>query len=253
MGKVKNMNQIKNVFQSKIMLGMIITLLVSFLCLLVMAVIMFVFAAVSENVYFSFGLDDVPYETKLNQSKLLITAIAVADICIAAVKITELCATYSIYKKYPKSTGFNIIKITSIVMSVICSLIFAFLFVGAFISAVQSGEGYKLASFRAMMLPAIIMFFPTLKFISLSVTVSSIKKQVTNGVLLLMISTAVLTAGYFIVATDIIINITKYYGIISINMALILVVFGVVDLFIFIMTNRYMKIQIDEYRLQKKN
>lgn len=244
MDKVRNMNQAENVFQSKIMQGMIITLLAGGIVMLIMAIVMFVFAGTSNEVYLSFGLDDMSAEARLKQSKLIITGLGIVNICVAAVKFTELFAAVSVYKKYPKSTGFTIIKITAVIMSAVCCLLFAAFFIGAFVSAITSGYGYKLAAFKSNIIPAVIIFFPALKFIALSVTVTSIKKQITSGILLLIISTAVLSAGYLIFAVDVLLDMLIYYALLAVNIALIFLVFGSVNIFIFLMAKNYVKLQV---------
>ena len=245
MGKIKSMKQMKDVFQSKIMRGMIISLSVSVVLMLTMAVVMFVFANTTDRTYFSWGFGDGSYEDRLRYSNFIIMCMGIFDIVLALFKFVELFAAFGVYKKYPKSIGFNIIKIIAIVMSVICSAAFAVLFVGAFVLAVTSDQGYKLAAFRSMIVPAIVVFFPTLKFISLSVTVTSVKKQLTNGVLLLIISTAVLIACNFITVVDTLSDI-RYYSVISLNVVAVFLVFGVVDLFTFLIARYYAKIQFAE-------
>jgi len=72
MGKIKDLKQMKNVFQSRIMIGMIIALSVSVLLMAVMSIIMFVFANTTETVYFSWGIGDGSYEDRLDYSNSII-------------------------------------------------------------------------------------------------------------------------------------------------------------------------------------
>ena len=66
MGKINDLKQMKNIFQSRIMLGMIISLSVSVLLMAVMSIVMFVFAGTNETIYFWWGIGDGSYEDKLN-------------------------------------------------------------------------------------------------------------------------------------------------------------------------------------------
>ena len=245
MGKIKDLKQMKNVFQSRIMIGMIIALSVSVLLMAVMSIIMFVFANTTETVYFSWGIGDGSYEGRLDYSNSIIICMGIFDIIVGLFKLADLFAAFGVYKKYIKSVGFTIIKITAIFMSVLCAIGFLILFVGAFVSAIRTSYGYKLEAFKTMIIPAIIVFFPTLKFISLSVTITSVKKQLTNGVLLLIISTAVLTVCDLIVVIYTLTDI-KYYSVISLNISAIFLVFSVIDVFIFLMAKNYVQTQVSE-------
>ena len=128
-------------------------------------------------------------------------------------------------------------------MSILCSIVFVVLFIGAFVSALTSSQEYKMEAFKTMIVPAITFFFPTLKFISLSVTITSLKKQLANGVLLLIISTAVLMVCDFIALIDTLTYI-EYYSVISLNAASVFLVFSVIDVFIFLMAKNYVQTQV---------
>ena len=243
MGKINDLKQMKNIFQSRIMLGMIISLSMSVLLMAVMSIVMFVFAGTNETIYFSWGINDGSYEDRLNYSNRIIIYMGVFDIILGLFKFVDLFAAFGVYKNCLKSIGFTIIKVTSIFMSILCSIVFVVLFIGAFVSALTSSQEYKMEAFKTMIVPAITFFFPTLKFISLSVTITSLKKQLANGVLLLIISTAVLMVCDFIALIDTLTYI-EYYSVISLNAASVFLVFSVIDVFIFLMAKNYVQTQV---------
>lgn len=234
----------KGILKSRIMIGMIITLAVGAAAMLGLSLCICIFLARSQGMAFDFSnlgfLDE-----KLQHTNTILYWMAFGNLFIAAEKIVPLIASILMYKKYPKETGLNLLKIVAVIGAVFYSLAFAVLFVWAFIAAFQSADGHRMETFKSVIKLAIVLFFPAIKFVSLSMTVSSVKKNVSQGILLHIISTAVLTVANFLLAADMLLQ-NGNYDIININAGVMFLILASENLFLFFMTRKYLLMKTDE-------
>ena len=231
----------KGILKSKRMIGMIITLAAGAVIMLGLAVYMFIFAAQSQEIYFDFS-DLGSFDERLQQSKTILYLIAFGNLLIAAEKIVPLIASILMYRKYPDTKGLKVLKVIAIVGAVFYCLLFAGLLVWSFIYACQSGK-FVWKAFGSVLLPTLVVVFPALKFISLIMATSSVQKNVSNGVILLAIVTAILIVGCVMSAID---AFGGVYMFININAAAIFIILAAENQFLFLMTRKYLLMLAEE-------
>ena len=231
----------KGILKSKRMIGMIITLAAGAVIMLGLAVYMFIFAAQSQEIYFDFS-DFGSFDERLQQSKTILYLIAFGNLLIAAEKIVPLIASILMYRKYPDTKGLKVLKVIVIVGAVFYCLLFAGLLVWSFIYACQSGK-FVWRAFGSVLLPTLVVVFPALKFISLIMTTSSVQKNVSNGVILLAMVTAILIVGCAMSAID---AFGGIYMFININVAAIFIILAAENQFLFLMTRKYLLMLAEE-------
>ena len=231
----------KGILKSKRMIGMIITLAAGAVIMLGLAVYMFIFAAQSQEIYFDFS-DLGSFDERLQQSRTILYWIAFGNLLIAAKKIVPLIASILMYRKYPDTKGLKVLKIIATVGAVFYCLLFAGLLVWSFIYACQSGK-FVWKAFGSVLLPTLVVVFPALKFISLIMTTSSVQKNVSNGVILLAIVTAILIVGCVMSAID---AFGGVYMFININAAAIFIILAAENQFLFLMTRKYLLMLAEE-------
>lgn len=231
----------KGILKSKRMIGMIITLAAGAVIMLGLAVYMFIFAAQSQEIYFDFS-DLGSFDERLQQSRTILYWIAFGNLLIAAKKIVPLIASILMYRKYPDTKGLKVLKIIATVGAVFYCLLFAGLLVWSFIYACQSGK-FVWKAFGSVLLPTLVVVFPALKFISLIMTTSSVQKNVSNGVILLAIVTAILIVGCVMSAID---AFGGVYMFININVAAIFIILAAENQFLFLMTRKYLLMLAEE-------
>ena len=146
------------------------------------------------------------------------------------------------YRKYPDTKGLKVLKVIAIVGAVFYCLLFAGLLVWSFIYACQSGK-FVWRAFGSVLLPTLVVVFPALKFISLIMTTSSVQKNVSNGVILLAIVTAILIVGCVMSAID---AFGGVYMFININAAAIFIILAAENQFLFLMTRKYLLMLAEE-------
>lgn len=215
---------------------MIITLAAGAVIMLGFAVFMFIFAQNSSTVYF--GNADI-IEERLQQSKIALCCIAVGDLLIAIEKIVPLISSIVMYKKYPDPKGLNILKGTAVTGAVFYSLLFLFLFVGSFVIAFKFNQSFDVSTFQFFMLLAAVTLFPMLKFISMTIMIPSVKRNLSEGVALLSITTAILTIAHAMSFIDVF-SLSQTYMIINLNAAAIFLILVFENLFFFLMTRKYL-------------
>jgi len=234
----------KGILKSKIMIGMITSLAVGAAAMLGLALFIFIFLSQSQGMVFDFS--DLGFlDEKLRHSSTVLYWIAFGDIIIAAEKIVPLTASILMYKKYPEETGLNVLKVVAVIGAVFYSLAFAVLFVWAFVEAFRSADGHRMVAFKSVIRFAIVVFFPAIKFVSLSMTVSSVKKNVSDGILLHIISTAVLTVANFLIAADMFLQ-SGTYDIVNLNAGIMFLILAAENMFLFLMTRKYLLMKADE-------
>ena len=231
----------KGILKSKRMIGMIITLAAGAVIMLGLAVYMFIFAAQSQEIYFDFS-DLGSFDERLKQSRTILYWIAFGNLLIAAEKIVPLIASILMYRKYPDTKGLKVLKIIATVGAVFYCLLFAGLLVWSFIYACQSGK-FVWKAFGSVLLPTLVVVFPALKFISLIMTTSSVQKNVSNGVILLAMVTAILIVGCAMSAID---AFGGIYMFININVAAIFIILAAENQFLFLMTRKYLLMLAEE-------
>lgn len=231
----------KGILKSKRMIGMIISLAAGAVIMLGFAVYMFIFASNADTVYFDF-YDVGSFEERLEQSRVILYMIAVGNLLIAAEKIVPFIASILMYKRYPDTKGLKVLKGVAIAGTVFYCLLFAGLFVWSFIYAFQDGK-FNWTAFRNVMMPTLVVLFPALKFISLTMTTSSVQKNVSNGVILLAIVTAILIVGNFMSAID---ALAGAYMFINLNAAAIFMILAAENQFLFLMTRKYLIMLAEE-------
>ena len=231
----------KGILKSKRMIGMIITLAAGAVIMLGLAVYMFIFAAQSQEIYFDFS-DLGSFDERLQQSRTILYWIAFGNLLIAAKKIVPLIASILMYRKYPDTKGLKVLKIIATVGAVFYCLLFAGLLVWSFIYACQSGK-FVWRAFGSVLLPTLVVVFPALKFISLIMTTSSVQKNVSNGVILLAMVTAILIVGCAMSAID---AFGGIYMFININVAAIFIILAAENQFLFLMTRKYLLMLAEE-------
>ena len=231
----------KGILKSKRMIGMIITLAAGAVIMLGLAVYMFIFAAQSQEIYFDFS-DLGSFDERLQQSRTILYWIAFGNLLIAAKKIVPLIASILMYRKYPDTKGLKVLKVIATVGAVFYCLLFAGLLVWSFIYACQSGK-FVWKAFGSVLLPTLVVVFPALKFISLIMTTSSVQKNVSNGVILLAIVTAILIVGCVMSAID---AFGGVYMFININAAAIFIILAAENQFLFLMTRKYLLMLAEE-------
>ena len=238
----------KGILKSKRMIGMIITLAVGAVVMLGFAVYMFIYA-VRDDIGALFGVTANDVNGGIWLTRNFVFCIAAADLLIAVEKIVLLIASVLMYRRYPDVKGLNVLKVVAVVGMVFYSVSFAVLFVYSFIAAFQSPDGFRMAAFRASILPATIVFFFALKFLSLSLTVSSVKKNVVNGVMLLVVTTVMLAVGGFMIVFDIFSSLKADMFIV--NIGAMLVILAAENLFLFLMTRKYLLMKADDQKKEK--
>lgn len=233
----------KGILKSKRMIGMIITLAVGTVIMLGFAVYMFIFA-MRDDIGVLFGNTANDINGGMWITRNFVFGIAAADFLIALEKVVPFIASVLMYKRYPDVKGLNVLKVVAVTGMVFYCISFAVLFVYAFAAAFQSPNGYRMAAFKSSMLPATIVFFFALKFLSLSLTVSSVKKNVVNGVMLLVVTTAILSVGDFMIVFDIFSSLQADMFII--NIGVVFVILAAENLFLFLMTRKYLLMKASE-------
>ena len=223
----------KGILKSKRMIGMIISLAAGSVIMLGFAVYMFIFAAQSREIYFG---DIGSFEERLDKSRMVLYCIAIGDLLIAIEKIIPLIASILMYKKYPDTKGLKLLKGIAITAAVFYCIFFAVLLVWSFIYARQTGK-FVWRAFGTAILPTFVMLFPALKFISLTMTTSSVQKNVSNGVILLAIITALLTVSGVLSAID---AFGGAYMFLNLNLAVVFILLAAENLFLFLMTRKYL-------------
>ena len=229
----------KGILKSNRMVGMIISLAAGAVIMLGFAVYMFIFAAQSQEIYFG---DVGSFEERLNQSKMVLYVIATGDLLIAIEKIVPLIASVMMYKKYPDTKGLKLLKGIAVVAAVFYCLLFAVLLVWSFIYARQTGK-FVWRAFGSVALPTFVVLFPALKFISLSMTTSSVQKNVSNGMILLAIITALLVVSGVLSVID---SFGGAYLFLNLNLAAVSVILLAENLFLFLMTRKYLIMLAEE-------
>lgn len=238
----------KGILKSKRMIGMIITLAVGAVVMLGFAVYMFIYA-VRDDIGALFGVTANDVNGGIWLTRNFVFCIAAADLLIAVEKIVPLIASVLMYRRYPDVKGLNVLKVVAVVGMVFYSVSFAVLFVYSFIAEFQSPDGSRMAAFRASILPATIVFFFALKFLSLSLTASSVKKNVVNGVMLLVVTTVMLAVGGFMIVFDIFSSLKADMFIV--NIGAMLVILAAENLFLFLMTRKYLLMKADDQKKEK--
>lgn len=233
----------KGILKSKRMIGMIITLAVGAVVMLGFAVYMFIYA-IRNDIGALFGVAANDSNGGIWLTRNFVFCIAAADLLIALEKVVPLIASVLMYKRYPDVKGLNVLKGVAVVGMVFYCISFAVLFVYAFVAAFQSPDGYRMAAFKSSMLPATVVFFFALKFLSLSLTVSSVKKNVINGVMFLLVTTAMLAVGDIMIVFDIFSSLQADMFII--NIGVVLGILAAENLFLFLMTRKYLLMKASE-------
>ncbi len=235
----------KGILKSKRMIGMIITLAVGAVVMVGFAVYMFIYAMRDDMVgVFSDAGNNANGGIWINRNFLF--CIAAANLLIALEKIVPFIASVLMYKRYPDVKGLNVLKVVAVIGAAFYGIAFMILFVMAFVEVFRSADGHRMAAFKSSMLPATAVFFFAVKFLSLSMTVSSVKKNILNGVMLLMVTTAILTVGGIMIVFDVLSSLQTDMFII--NICVVLLVLSAENLFLFLMTRKYLLMKAGEQK-----
>ena len=238
----------KGILKSKTMISMIITLAAGALIMLGFSIFMFIFAGQSSAVYFG---DAGNLEERIWQSKTILYGIAIADLLIAAEKIIPFIASVVMYKKYPDPKGLNILKITAVTGAVFYSLLFAGLFIGSFFMAFKSDSGFDMPTFKFFMIMSAVALLPMLKFISMTVMIPSVKQNTSDGVILLSVVTAILIVCNAASLMDMF-SLSKTYMSVNMNAGAVFLILVFENLFLFLMTRKYLIMLEKEKKAAKK-